>query len=74
MLVLSRKQAERILIGSHVEIVVVAIQGNRVRLGITADAETRICRSELFLTSHSPQPDHPFDLNINESSGEVVVC
>jgi len=35
MLVLSRKREERILIGDVIEIKVVAIHGNRVRLGIT---------------------------------------
>ncbi len=53
MLVLSRKPNERIQIGEGVEIVVVAVQGNHVRLGITAPRETRICRSELF-----PESDH----------------
>jgi len=49
MLVLTRKANERIEIGNAVEVVVLSIQGNRVRLGITAPANTRIRRSELIL-------------------------
>jgi len=50
MLVLTRKADERIAIGKGVDIVVLSIRGNRVRLGITAPAETPITRSEV----HSP--------------------
>ena len=44
MLVLTRKTDERITIGDSVNVVVLSIRGNRVRLGITAPAETAITR------------------------------
>ena len=44
MLVLTRKTDERIAIGDGVELVVLSIRGNRVRLGITAPADTSITR------------------------------
>ena len=47
MLVLSRKHGEQIVIGSEVYITVVAVQGNRVKLGITAPLEIAIRRTEL---------------------------
>ena len=47
MLVLSRKVGERIQIGNDVELVVTAIQGNRVQLGIAAPKSVRITRGEL---------------------------
>lgn len=47
MLVLSRKQDERILIGDEIELRIVAIQGSRVRLGISCPKHVRILRSEL---------------------------
>lgn len=46
MLVLSRKQNDEILIGDRVCIKVVAVSGNRVRLGISAPAEVVIRRGE----------------------------
>jgi carbon storage regulator len=49
MLVLSRKLGERILV-PHCELVVtiVAIEGNAVRLGISAPADLAVYREELW--------------------------
>ena len=46
MLVLSRKLGEKIIIGDGIELMVVAVTGNRVRLGVAAPAECRILRAE----------------------------
>ena len=48
MLVLTRKNQERIVIGDDVEIVVIGIEGQRVKLGISAPAATRLVRTECF--------------------------
>jgi carbon storage regulator len=49
MLVLSRKLGERILVPScEMSLTVVAIEGNTVRLGITAPAEVGVYREELW--------------------------
>ncbi len=47
MLVLSRREGETIKIGSDVELTVVSIRGDRVRLGIAAPPEVQIVREEL---------------------------
>lgn len=47
MLVVSRKIGEAIVIGDDVTVTVCSINGDRIRLGITAPSETRILRSEL---------------------------
>jgi len=47
MLVLSRKLDERILIGDDVEITVIEIKGDRVRLGISAPADVPVDREEI---------------------------
>lgn len=49
MLVLSRKQAEKIRIGDDIEITIVRIGPHTVRLGITAPAHINIARSELVV-------------------------
>ena len=47
MLVLSRKQGERILIGDQISITVVRINGGAVRLGVNAPAHLSVIREEL---------------------------
>lgn len=47
MLVLSRKLGERIVIGDQVTIVVLAISGQRIKLGFEAPPEVPIHRFEV---------------------------
>jgi carbon storage regulator len=47
MLVLSRRVGEEIVIDGTIHIRVVAVQGNRVRLGITAPPEVPVHRQEV---------------------------
>jgi carbon storage regulator CsrA len=47
MLVLTRRLDEQILVGDHIRITVIGIQGKRVRLGIAAPAGVVIRRTEL---------------------------
>jgi carbon storage regulator len=56
MLVLSRRTEERINIGQNIEVKVLAISGNRVRLGILAPVEIPILRNELEPRIHD-DPD-----------------
>lgn len=47
MLVLSRKQGERLVIGNDVVVIVNKVAGNRVTLAIEAPSEVRVVRGEL---------------------------
>ena len=47
MLVLSRKQAERIKLGDSIVITVVRVSGDNVRLGIEAPPHVVVLRDEL---------------------------
>lgn len=47
MLVLTRKTRETILIDGRIEVCVIQVRGNRVRLGIKAPASVSIERSEI---------------------------
>ena len=49
MLVLTRKVNEEITIGEHVRLVVLGVQGNRVRLGVIASDDLEIYRAEIDL-------------------------
>ncbi|MBD3268621.1 MAG: carbon storage regulator CsrA [Candidatus Omnitrophica bacterium] len=48
MLVLARKQEEAIVIGENVEIKILEIKGDQVRLGIVAPQSVSIYRKELY--------------------------
>ena len=48
MLVLSRQRDETIMIGDTIEITVVDIRGDKVRLGITAPKEISVHRKEVY--------------------------
>ena len=47
MLVLSRKQNERIRVGDSVVVTVVRVSGDKVRIGIEAPPNVRVLRDEL---------------------------
>ncbi len=48
MLVLSRQRDETIMIGDDVEITIVDIRGDKVRLGITAPTHIPVHRKEVY--------------------------
>lgn len=48
MLVLSRKAGEVLFIGKDISVEILSVEGDRVRIGITAPKETRIFRKELM--------------------------
>jgi carbon storage regulator len=48
MLVVSRKPGERLLIGESVEVVVLAVRGDQVSLGVSAPRAVPIHRQELL--------------------------
>lgn len=52
MLVLTRKPEEQILIGDDIQITIVKVRGNQVRIGINAPDEVRVMRGEL-----EPKPE-----------------
>lgn len=47
MLVLTRKSEESIIIGDDVEVMVLGVSGDKVRIGITAPREIEVFRKEV---------------------------
>jgi carbon storage regulator len=47
MLVLSRKEGERISIGDNITLIVSKVSGNRVTIGIEAPRDVKVVRGEL---------------------------
>lgn len=49
MLVLTRKRDQSIMIGDKIEIVVLDIKGDQIRIGINAPKDITILRKEVYL-------------------------
>jgi carbon storage regulator len=48
MLVLSRKKNESIIIGDNIEIKIIAVEGDLVRIGIEAPRSVQVHRKEVY--------------------------
>ena len=48
MLVLSRQRDQSIIIGDNIEIMIVDIRGDRVRIGISAPPHISVHRAEIY--------------------------
>jgi carbon storage regulator len=55
MLVLSRRQSERIKLGDSITVTVVRVSGDRVRLGIEAPSNVVVLREEISEVRSSQQ-------------------
>ena len=54
MLVLSRRVGEEVVIGDDIQVVVVAVHGDRVRLGVSAPREVVVDRQEVHARRAHP--------------------
>jgi carbon storage regulator len=52
MLVLTRKSNQSIMIGDDVEVTVLSVMGEKVRIGIQAPQEIPVFRKEIYLEIH----------------------
>ncbi len=70
MLVLSRKPAQTVMIGSDIRVTVVRLEGNQVRIGIEAPHDVRILRGELTeeTEEHSGRCNHGLEALASASS------
>lgn len=57
MLVVTRKNGEQLMIGHDIEVTVLKIRGNRVKLGIRGPVDVPIYRKELEARITLPSPD-----------------
>lgn len=60
MLVLSRKQGERVHIGEEIEVTVLEVRGNRVRLGLRGPPSVPIHRGEIHAKIEACLPAREF--------------
>ena len=48
MLILTRRVGEKVVIGSDVDVTVLGVKGNQVRLGVKAPRDVTVHREEIF--------------------------
>lgn len=65
MLVLSRKKNESIMIGDQIEVQILAIEGDQVKIGIVAPKRIKVHRAEVFA---SIKAQNEAALNISAAS------
>jgi carbon storage regulator len=59
MLVLRRKVGESIILDGVISVSVLAVEGERVKIGITAPPDVTIVREELLKNASAPASDLP---------------
>lgn len=57
MLILTRRQGEKILIGNEIEVSVVNISGNQVSIGIDAPNDVEVDREEIRIRKNASMDD-----------------
>jgi carbon storage regulator len=76
MLVLTRKPGQSIMIGDGVEVQVLSVAGEKVRLGITAPRDVSIFRNEVYdrieSESSGDTPDGTDDGGANEAVANAL--
>lgn len=69
MLVLSRKKDESLMIGDQIELKILSIDGDQVKLGIVAPKTVKVYRSEVY---KSIQEQNKESLNVSKSLIEKI--
>jgi carbon storage regulator len=67
MLVLTRKSNQSIMIGDEIEVSVLAIMGEKVRIGIEAPRSIPVFRKEVYLEIQQDQPREEDRKAVNEA-------
>ena len=74
MLILARKPNERIMIGNEIEVSVVEIRGDQVKLGIVAPTSVKVYRREVFdaIQAENEEAARAAPLDLTQLSGLIT--
>jgi carbon storage regulator len=74
MLVLTRKPGQSIMIGDGIEVQLLSVAGEKVRLGITAPRDVSIFRNEVYdrIESENAARDRDEDSGTNEAVEDAL--
>ena len=69
MLILTRRVGETLMIGDDIQITVLGIKGNQVRVGITAPKSTAVHREEIYNRIQSGEPMKAGSQSVHKAVG-----
>jgi carbon storage regulator len=72
MLVLTRKSNQSIMIGDDVEVSVLSVMGDKVRIGIQAPQEVPVFRTEIYLEIHRKDGEGVTEQDVLAEVGEAL--
>ncbi len=72
MLVLTRKSNQSIMIGDDVEVSVLSVMGDKVRIGIQAPQEVPVFRTEIYLEIHRKDGEGADEQDVRGEVGEAL--
>ena len=58
MLILSRRSGETLMIGDDIEVTILSVKGNQVRIGINAPKDVPVHREEIYDKIREEQTQH----------------
>ena len=73
MLILTRRMGETLIIGDDVNVTVLGVKGNQVRLGINAPKDVSVHREEIYMRIRDEQEGDAPEANVtSEITNEIV--
>jgi carbon storage regulator len=72
MLVLTRKSNQSIMIGDDVEVSVLSVMGDKVRIGIQAPQEIPVFRTEIYLEIHRKDGEAETEQEVHAEVGDAL--
>ncbi len=68
MLILTRRVGESVVIGDDVDVTVLGMRGNQVRLGVTAPREIAVHREEIYQRIHDDKENGGASPHVHEAA------
>ena len=72
MLVLTRRSNQSIMIGDDIEVSILAVVGDKVRIGIEAPGNVPVYRTEIYLEIQSQEADSEIERSSSQQEAQAA--